>query len=99
MIGFQTLLRKEILRFWKEPVSGRSRVLRTARDATQANAPTFHVSLGGLAHDRFSNAVAKGDSAVLEGVVSGRSRAPRTARDATQANAADFPCFSGRARA
>ena len=38
MIGFQTLLRKEILRFWKGQVSGWSRAPRAAWDVTPASA-------------------------------------------------------------
>ena len=38
MIGFQTLLLKEILRFWKGQESGRSRAPRVLRDASPANA-------------------------------------------------------------
>jgi hypothetical protein len=38
MIGFQTLLLKEILRFWEGQASGRSRAPQVLRDASPANA-------------------------------------------------------------
>jgi len=55
MIGFQTLLRKEILRFWKGQVSGWSRACPgldpgppgAARDVTPASAADPSVGTGG----------------------------------------------------
>jgi len=55
MIGFQTLLRKEILRFWKGQVSGWSRACpgldpgapRAAWDVTPASAADPSVGTGG----------------------------------------------------